>query len=432
MASIGTDPNGRRRILFVGGDGKRRTVRLGKVSQRQAEAFKARLEVLVGRRITGAMDDDTARWVAGLEDDAHGKLAAVGLVPPRSTAAVTVGGLLDKFFEHLDVKPITSMNYQSTRKALLARFGSTTPVRDVDPLGADEWRAGMKAEGLAEATISKRVLLARQIFKQAVRWKPIQDNPFAGVRAGSQMHQSRQRFIGRADAQKVLDACPDAEWRLLFALSRYGGLRCPSEHLGLRWADVDWANGRLRVTSTKTERHAGRHERFVPIFPELLPYLRDAFEGAEAGAEWVIGHYRQRNVNMRTQLERIITRAGLTAWPRLFHNLRSTRQTELGETFPAHVVCGWIGNTERVAQNHYLQTTDEHFKKAVTGEGVPAARSAAQNQAQHTQARAGTGRQRVPVQVSNTPVLLVGADGCGPVPGEGIAATGFEPVTLGL
>ena len=57
MATIGTESNGRRRILFVAGDGKRKTVRLGKVSQRQAEAFKARLEVLVGRRITGTLDD---------------------------------------------------------------------------------------------------------------------------------------------------------------------------------------------------------------------------------------------------------------------------------------------------------------------------------------------------------------------------------------
>ena len=40
-------------------------------------------------------------------------------------------------------------------------------------------------------------------------------------------NKGRQRFISREDAQKVLDACPDAEWRLIFSLCRYGGLRCP-------------------------------------------------------------------------------------------------------------------------------------------------------------------------------------------------------------
>ena len=43
----------------------------------------------------------------------------------------------------------------------------------------------------------------------------------------------------RDEAEKVLKACPDAQWKLLFALSRYGGLRCPSEHLALTWGDID-------------------------------------------------------------------------------------------------------------------------------------------------------------------------------------------------
>ena len=37
MASISKEPNGRRTIQFVAGDGKRRSIRLGKVSQREAE-----------------------------------------------------------------------------------------------------------------------------------------------------------------------------------------------------------------------------------------------------------------------------------------------------------------------------------------------------------------------------------------------------------
>jgi len=37
MASITKQPNGRRTIQFVGPDRKRRSIRLGKVSQRYAE-----------------------------------------------------------------------------------------------------------------------------------------------------------------------------------------------------------------------------------------------------------------------------------------------------------------------------------------------------------------------------------------------------------
>ena len=83
------------------------------------------------------------------------------------------------------------------------------------------------------------------------------------------------------------------------------------------------------------------------------------------GTEFVITRYRDTNSNLRTQLLRILRRAGVQPWPKLFHNLRSSRQTELEETFPSHVVCQWIGNTEKVAATHYLQVTDEHFDRAL-------------------------------------------------------------------
>jgi hypothetical protein len=100
------------------------------------------------------------------------------------------------------------------------------------------------------------------------------------------------------------------------------------------------------------------------LFPELLPYLREVFEKAEPGTEYVITRYRQANCNLRTQLERIINKAGLKRWPKLFQNLRSTRQTELAEQWPEHVVCAWIGNSKAMAREHYLQVTEEHFERA--------------------------------------------------------------------
>ena len=430
MASVIDDPNGRKRIQFVGRNGKRKTVRLGKATARQAEAFKVRLEhlVLAASGVSGNLEDETARWLADLSDTMYARLAAVGLVKARQHGRMTVKDLLDVFFQHLNVKPITALGYQATKAAILEFFAPDTSVRDVEPLKAAEWRAKMKADGLAEATISKRVKLARQIFRQGVRWKLLAENPFADVRAGSQMNKSRQRYISREDAQKVLDACPDAQWRLLFALSRFGGLRCPSEHLALKWSDVDWERNRFRVTCSKTERHDGRGERLVPIFPELRPYLLAAFEQAEEGVDYVITRYRDANANLRTQLQRIIRKAGLPPWPRLFHNLRSSRQTELAERFPAHVVCAWIGNTERVAQDHYLQVTDGHFTRAC-GEGgsVEGGEEAAQNAAQQAAAEP----RRMTHQSEKT--AICGEKRAYAIECEGkVAPTGLEPVTRGL
>lgn len=75
--------------------------------------------------------------------------------------------------------------------------------------------------------------------------------------------------------------------------------------------------------------------------------------------------YRERNSNLRTQLQRIIKKVGLNPWSKLFNNLRSTRETELAAAFPMHTVCVWIGKSQLIAAKHYLQVTEEHFDKAL-------------------------------------------------------------------
>jgi len=91
-------------------------------------------------------------------------------------------------------------------------------------------------------------------------------------------NSKRFYYISCEEAQDIIAACPDAEWRLLFALARYGGLRVPSEALQLRWGDIHWGQNRFTVTSSKTEHHEGHETRQVPIFPELLPHLRELVE----------------------------------------------------------------------------------------------------------------------------------------------------------
>ena len=168
--------------------------------------------------------------------------------------------------------------------------------------------------------------------------------------------------VDRDAIKKVIDACSDYEWRLLIALARFGGLRCPSETLELRWGDIDWEKGRMTVRSKKTEHHEGKASREVPIFPELRSFLEEAWEQAEVGQEYVITRYRG-NANLRTQLQKIIKRAGVAPWPKLWQNLRATRATELARVFPGHVASAFLGHSETTAQKHYWQVTDEDFKK---------------------------------------------------------------------
>ena len=124
--------------------------------------------------------------------------------------------------------------------------------------------------------------------------------------------------------------------------------------------------GRVRMTvdSPKSEHHEGKAYRVVPIFPEVGPFLEQAWHRADERAEYVVEAWRSQVKNLRTRMLRAIRRAGLKAWTKLFQNLRSSCQTDLEEQFPSHIVCTRLGNSERIAREHYLQVIDTHFAKA--------------------------------------------------------------------
>ena len=429
MASISRMVNGRKAIQFAAADGSRRTIRLGKASLATANAVRVKVEHLVASSVTGAaLDDETARWVARLDSVMYDKLAGVDLVAKRESAKLSE--FIDAYIGgRADAKGSTVTTYRRAQNKMLAFFQVHTRLRDVTPGDADEfarWLRDPKGGKLSEATARKTVSIAKQFFRAALRKKLILENPFADHSGTVPANRARDYFISRAEAAKVLEACPDAEWRVLFALSRYGGLRCPSETLGLRWADIDWARSRMTVRSPKTEHHENGANRVVPIFPELLPYLRDAFESADDGAEYVITRYRDTAVNLRTQLQRIIKRAGLKPWPKLWQNLRATRETELAEVFPAHVTSAWIGNSQVVAAKHYLQVTDEHFERAS---------EALQNPVQNARAPQRTSENaQNENRVSGTKSAGEHADALACTPAEcgGMGPAGLEPATSRL
>lgn len=142
----------------------------------------------------------------------------------------------------------------------------------------------------------------------------------------------------------------------------------------MEWTDVDWAAERITIHRPKTEHHPNGAARIIPLSPELRPYLEAVWE---PGARYVINRHRDHNVNLRTQFERIIKRARVESWPRLFQNLRASRETELAKQFPLHVVCYWIGNSAPVVQKHYLQVTEEDFQAALQPGAESGAKSGA-------------------------------------------------------
>jgi integrase len=275
------------------------------------------------------------------------------------------------------VKGSTRVRQGQAREHLLEHFGGDRPAGSITLGDAEAWRAWLLECGYAKATVSKTVQLARQMFRWGVKRQMIDRNPFSEVAAGSQVNSARLVFVDRPTIAHVLDAAPGPQWRLLIVLSRYGGLRVPSEAFALTWADIDWERRRLWVRSPKTEHHAGQEGRWVPMFPEIREHLLPVFEMAEPGSERVLSDF-PADYNPHTHMLRLIARAGVKAWPRTFHNLRASRQSELVAEYPITTCCAWLGNSRLVAAGHYIQLSDADWMRAGSGAAQKPAHSNAE------------------------------------------------------
>jgi integrase len=426
MASVSTDKSGLRRVRFTDHDKKQQTIRLGRVPVRTANEVKTRVESILSARLAGLpIDSDTAAWIGKQEKKIADKLAAVGLIAKREErVATTLGDFTKEYIDsRTDIKSGTRENLFHSRRRLLEVFHEGRDIRSITEADADKFGFRLKGN-LAEATAARTIKHARQFFTAAKRAKLVDSNPFECVKPGSMENRDRLHFVSAEDAEKLLAAAPDHHWRLLIALARFGGLRTPSEPLALTWEDVDWEKGRIRIDAPKTGI------RWIPLFPELRPHLEEAKERACPGEAYVFTKTRDVGKNFRTTFEKIILRAGLTPWERPFQNLRASRETELAQDYPLHVVTAWIGNSVKVAAKHYLQVRDTDFEKAsrLTERGDPksgqvVAQKAAKS-VSNSQSQFATGSTKDVVDVGVRRDMLQDAANC---TNEQTTRLGFEP-----
>jgi integrase len=352
-------------------------------------------------------------------------LERAGLVAPEShREAPTLDQWLSGYVNgRQDVKAATATVYGHTKRNLLGFFGSDRRLDAITAGHADAFRVYLKAdEHLAENTVRRRIGISSQFFRAAVRRRIITSNPFDGQPVAVQKNTKRERFVTRAEIDAAIETCADPRWRLAFALARYGGLRCASEITRLTWNDVNWEKTRFTVHASKTEHHAGEGIRIVPIFPELAPYFQAAFDAAEPGDIHCCPQARNANQIYRKAMQAAIQKAGLKEWPKLFHNLRASRETELAESFPMHVVCEWIGNTVAVAAKHYLQTTEAHFAKAATE-----VQKAVQNPVQQVTAEGRSDSQVESGEPEKCPLSAGNPSKSAELVGVSMGDTGLEP-----
>ena len=334
--------------------------------RKTVEGFKDLVETLVYYRKNGTIvpDKTVANRLAGIPAELQAKLANAGLI--CVTKSKTCQELWDTCLKSKtgDVKPQTLAAYRIHQRIFFETFSPSELIEKITVDKLLEWKAVLLTK-YSTATVAGLVKGTKMVFDWAVNQDWLTKNPMKKIPNGSFINRDKDRIISLEEYAKLLDACPNQDWRTIIAVARMGGLRCPSELKQLRWTDVHWAENRFLVRATKTERYSQHRERIVPLFPVLRAELERHFSSNETKEnEFVIEHYQKTCWNLHSPFCTIARRAGLDDIVRPFDNMRMSRSNEVLTRWGQAKESVWIGHSVEVMKDHYLCLSDTDFAEA--------------------------------------------------------------------
>ena len=416
MASVHKNAQGWR-ICYTATDNTRRTLRPGKVNKATANLIARHLDVLVAAQASGGtVDLTTAKWLGEIGDVLHGKLVRAELATPRfieePEPSVTLAEFLNEYLaagvtrKGEKASENTLRNWSVTRELLLTCFDGKRTIDSFTLADVKAFRTWLEKRKIPvsrksptgkmnETSIRQRVGNAKSMFSHAVLEEMLPQNPFRNQVSSLRPGDEGKQIIPAEIINRVIEAAPNAEWRLLIAIWRFAGLR-KVEPLKLTWNDVLWSEGKLRVRSTKTQHHAGKGMRYVPT-RDIEAYLAEAFDVAEKGEQYLFPNLKHTGVFHRFQA--IVENAGFTPWPNLVKNLRLSCENDwlTANEAPAHVIASWLGHSLAVQNNAYAIVSDGHFE-AFNSRGKDASRN--DNNSDNKGTRTGTNRQKMTTPVT--------------------------------
>ncbi len=186
-----------------------------------------------------------------------------------------------------ELRPNTVRSYRNDLTHHLLPFFAKHRLSQITVAEVDRYRNAKVREGRLKArSINMSLALLAQILEVAVEYGHLDRNPAAGRRRRLKVARPRPVHLDTAEhlsalleAASVVDGGEQAQTtgrRAAIATLLFAGLRA-EEVGGLRWRDVDLANGRLCVGRAKTD--AGVRE------VDLLPILRDELASHKAASK---------------------------------------------------------------------------------------------------------------------------------------------------
>lgn len=317
--------------------GRRYTVRLN-LPPAALQQVRLNVRRLVACHASGVQPDVVLQaWAESTTGRLRKRLADAGLVTPESDTSLE---------SHLRERAASIVCGDAQRVRYLAMVEEMTrhwgAARHVPSLTTADGMAFAESLGPDGNQRRRKLLRCRRLLPQV----------FSGLNLTLTEMPDKKQFVSREVAERLLAACDDPLLRCVVALSRFAGLRVPSEPSRLQPADVDWESGRFRVHGK------GGRQRLVPLFPEVRSPLLDVvlplpIQGRSLGG-----------MTLAARLRRLCRRVGVRMWRAPWHSMRASLESELLQRYPQHVVCCWMGHTAAVSLQHYARPLAEHWEMA--------------------------------------------------------------------
>jgi integrase len=311
------------------------------------------------KRTKGAADGLTK---AQAEKELRPLVAETIVAPPRERITVADAGR--RHLEHLAAlgrKRSTLMDYESALRVHLAPYFG---ARAIDSLTADDverFMAAKRREGRAPKSIRNYVGVLHGICAFAVKRRWVDANPRAAVDLPRVSTPNPDiRFLDVNEVEALVRAVPDDHLgpteRALYFTAAMTGLR-QGELLALRWRDVDWLAGRLRVRRNLVRGEYGtpksrRGTRSIPLADRVAAALEQHFRQSEylADDDLVFPHPHLGSPLDRSRLLKRFKAAAARAGVRdavRFHDLRHTFGTRMAAAgVPMRTLQEWMGHRD--------------------------------------------------------------------------------------
>jgi integrase len=278
----------------------------------------------------------------------------------RETSVAEAGERLIEHLSSLGRKRSTLGDYESYLRVHLAPFFGETALERIEPAQVEAFIAAKRREGKATKSILNYLGLLHSIFAYGERRGLAHGNPVKLVdkpeAAGA---DPDVRFLDEAELEALVCAVPDdvkgPTERTIYLTAAMTGLR-QGELLGLRWRDIDWPAGRIRVRQSYVRGEFGtpkskRSSRSVPLADRIAGELdrhfkRSAYQGDD---DLVFCHPQTGAPLDRSRLFKRFKAAAKRAQIRevRFHDLRHTFGTRMaGAGVALRTLQEWMGHRD--------------------------------------------------------------------------------------